>query len=72
MWFLTEIESMYKLSVREQVKICEEQNIRIGPAWGSDDKYLGLKVSDVDGEYLIKIAKCLMSGTPVFDRRKDE
>jgi len=59
MWFLTEIESMYKLSVREQLNICDEENIKVGPAWGSDNKYLGRKVSDEDGEYLIKRAKSI-------------
>ena len=59
MWFLTEIENMYKLSIREQLNICDEQSIKVSHFQGSDNKYLGRGVSDKDGEYLIKRAKSI-------------
>ena len=59
MWFFTEIESMYNYPIVEQMKICEKENFQVKRGIGSDGKFLGLGVSDIDGEILIKKATCL-------------
>jgi hypothetical protein len=55
MWIFEELQTETGLHCALFYKKAKEFNMQISGAFGSDDKFLGLGVSDKDGESLIKL-----------------
>lgn len=57
MWFLSEIEIKTGISRAELLKLCDENDIKVKSAFGSDGKCLGDNISDCDHDRLFWIVR---------------